>query len=73
MGVLGETILVGWRSASQVDSVDLGGEGGKSARTGPDLLSVVGSAGAVDVEAGDDLGDGVVEAEDDLNVAGWVL
>lgn len=37
------------------------------------MFAVVGGAGTVDVEAGDDLGDGVVEAQDDLNVAGWVL
>ena len=51
----------------------MGGEGGESARTGPHLFTVVGGAGTVDVEAGDDLGDGVVETEDDLDVTGWVL
>lgn len=53
--VFRETILIGWRSASQVDSVDLGGECSESSWTGPDLFSVVGGAGAVDIEAGDDL------------------
>lgn len=55
--VLREAVFVGRRTAAEVDSVGLRGEGGEGSRAGPDLFSVVGRAGTVDVEAGDDLRD----------------
>lgn len=71
--VLGKAVFVGRTAASEVDVVGLSHVGLQSARGAIDLLSIIGSAGAVDVETGKNFGHGLVDAKDDLDVSGGIL
>lgn len=71
--VLGKTVLVGRAAASEVDVVGLRHVGLQSTRGAIDLLAIIGSAGAIDVETGEDFRHRLVDAENDLNVSGRIL
>src|SRR5688572_19286337 len=66
MRVFRETVLVGWRSAAEINVVDLGDEAAKGTRRNIDLLAIIGTASSVDVEASQNFADGLVNAQNDL-------
>lgn len=73
VGVFGKAILVRRRSSGQINLVDLRNERAHRTRRKVDLASVVRSARTVHVEPGQDLGDGLVSAENNLDVPRGVL
>ena len=73
MRVLGQPVFIRRGSTGKVDGVGLRHIGGQGARCSPDLLAIVGCAGAVHVEAGQNLGNRLVDSEYNLDVACGVL
>jgi hypothetical protein len=66
VAVFGQTILVRWASSSQVDVVDLSDEATQSAWSDVDLAAVVGSAGGINVETGQNLTNGLINTQNNL-------
>lgn len=73
MRILCKTILVAGRAAANIDIVALSDTSGQSTRTGKDTSSIVCKAGAVNVKTSKNLGDGLVETKDNLDVTVRVL
>ncbi len=66
MAVLGQPVLIGWTSARQINLIELGYVRLQSSWGAIDLFAVVGSPGAVDVEASENLRDGLIDAKNNL-------
>lgn len=71
--VLRKTILIRWRTASEVDGVALGHESSQGSGSCVDLLAIVSSTGTVDIETRKNFRDGRIQSQHDLNVTDRVL
>ena len=69
VGILGKPILIGRRSPGEVDGVDLGHICGKRSWAGVHLVPAIRGAAAIDIEAGQDLRNRLIDPQHHLDVA----
>lgn len=66
MRVLRQTILIGRAAPGEIDMVNLRDEASECSRSHVDLLTVIRASRSVDVKAGENLADGLVDTQDNL-------
>lgn len=64
--ILGEAILVGRTSTSEVNMVDLGDEAAQCSGSHIDLAAIIGATSGVNVKTCQDFTDGLVDPQDNL-------
>lgn len=73
MAVFRKAVLVRWAPPGEVNVVCLGNVGLQSPRGAIHLLAVIGSAGAINIEAGENFRDGLIDAKNNLDMTRGIL
>lgn len=60
--IFGQSVLIRWRSSREIDGVSLSHVRCDSSRACPNLLAIISSTTAVDIESSQDLSDGFVDS-----------